>query len=417
MTLGVSTRSPVDSPPCGCNYDDKICLESGMDLKSHQTGRRNEPTEPISRDALELSYEFVPAGSSREDKLCKAFSGVFNVFPVGVDDDFFDLGGDSLLGEQLSIEIEREIGRTFPISQIFEHGTPRRIAALLGAGLPADTVRHQGDDVLFVVHGRGGYMALRPEFHKAITSGLRLHMFELPGIRGDGPRMRSIDDVAAIYVQQVQRMQPEGPVRLASFCAGGLIALAMAAQLEDAGRKLDRIVLVDPRMPKRVNRRHRAEQRLAASKPGLAATLRYFMATGRSPASSFLEPLLRAVEFRWAQHREMRRIERDRQKGVRFAGRYDGLGLKDAPRAALVAAYRFAWPRPFVGKVHILASRDRYKSFSDPAEAWDRFAPNRIAEIVIEHHSDIGSESASLLAKRIDEILSPLAAARPLSDA
>ena len=355
----------------------------------------------ILRESLQLPAQYVAPSTEMESKIASAFSRALRVEPVGVYDEFYDLGGDSLTGEQLSMEIELVTGRPFALSQLFEFSTPRSIANLLTGAAPS---QHE-TGIIFLVHGRGGYTAPRPEFRKAIASGRRLHTFELPGIRGDGPRVRHIADLAATYVQQIQDAQPTGPVRLASFCAGGLIALEMAAQLQDLGRQLDRIVLVDPRLPNRVNRRYRAERQLSSSRPGLLSTLRYFRATGRLPGSPFLEPVFTELEFRWAERVELRRIARDRRNGVSFAKRHDGVGLKDEPRAALIAAYRFAWPRPFDGTVYILASRDRYKTFSDSNKAWDWLAPRRVVEIATEKHSEIGNAAGGTVPKRMDEIL------------
>ncbi len=361
------------------------------------------PDIVISRDSLGLQNVFVPPADDLEQKICQAFGKVLRVDPVGLDDEFYDLGGDSLAGEQLSLEIEGVVGRPFALSQLFEFSTPRKIAELLDPD-ESQKPRSNSGEVLFIVHGRGGYTALLPEFRAALRPGRRVHTFELPGIRGDGSTIRRISDLAAVYVREIELLQPRGPVRLAAFCVGSLIALEMAALLEQRGRPIDRVVLLDPRLPNRVNRRYRAEKALLASGPGVLAALRYFLRVGRLPNSPSAEPLFAGFLFRWASRVELKRIRRDREKGVSFAKRNEGLGLLDKPRADLIASYRFSWPRPFAGQAFILASRERIHTFR-AGTAWDYLTPNRAVEVVTERHGEIGNTSAPVVARRMDELL------------
>lgn len=358
----------------------------------------------ISRESLGLANAFAAPSSDLEKTICEAFAGVLLVDPVGLDDEFYDLGGDSLAGERLSLEIEDTVGRPLTLSQLFEFGTPRKVAQLLAPDEPGAR-QAGGEEILFVVHGRGGYTALLPEFRAALTSGRRAHTFELPGIRGDGGVMLRVSDLAAAYVREIELLQPRGRVRLAAFCSGSLIALEMATLLERRGRPLDRMVLIDPRLPGRVNRRHRAERALRASGGGMLAALLYFVRTGRVPNSPSPDPVLAGLQFRWTSRHEMKRIARDRRKGVGFARRNEGLGLKDKPRADLVASYRFAWPKPFAGQAFILASRERADTFDDVDQAWTVLTPNRVVEVVAERHDEIGTVSTAVAARRMDEIL------------
>ena len=358
----------------------------------------------ILRHSLGLANGFSAPSTDLERAICEAFASVLLVDPVGLDDEFYDLGGDSLAGERLSLEIEGAVGRPLALSQLFEFSTPRKVAQLLAPD-GADIARPAGQDILFIVHGRGGYTVLLPEFRAALTAGRRVHTFELPGIRGEGGIMLRVSDLAAAYVREIELLQPRGPVRLAAFCSGSLIALEMAALLEQRGRPLERLVLLDPRLPGRVNRRHRAERALRASGGGLLAVALYFVRTGRLPGSPSPDPVFAGLQFRRISRHEMKRIARDRRKGVGFARRNEGLGLKDKPRADLVASYRFAWPRPFLGQAFILASRERAGTFDDADQAWTVLTPNRVVEVVAERHEEIGTVSASATARRMDEIL------------
>ena len=74
----------------------------------------------------------------------------------------------------------------------------------------------------------------QPNSARALAEGQKLRMFELPGIRG-GKYYERIEDIAAVYIDQLNQEYPRGPILLESFCAGALIAIEMANQLAETG--------------------------------------------------------------------------------------------------------------------------------------------------------------------------------------
>lgn len=357
--------------------------------------------QKADRSLLSMPAEFVAPISDLEAGVCQIFSDVMRVSPIGMDDDFYDLGGDSLMGEQISMEVLRTTGLEFPISMLFEAGTPRAIAAFLGAGA------QRGDMIqkttIFVVHGRGGYSSPRREFMAAISPNVRVSMFEFPGIRGDRPHPLSVRDTAKAYVDQIMEAQPEGPLHLASFCAGGLIALDMADQLASRGRPLDRIVLIDPSAPRRVVHQDKARRDLAANPGSLTAKATYILRTGRLPGGhAFLSPLLDWADLRVRALFALLTVRGfKRYKGDRHASQ----GLKNGPRAWLIASYRHAAPKPFSGQAIILASNERGNGFLDRNSIWESIVPNRQVVVLAASHHDVLNGSATEVASAMERAL------------
>jgi thioesterase domain-containing protein len=106
-----------------------------------------------------------------------------------------------------------------------------------------------GRPPIFLIHGRVGFTLPKPAFRKVFGEDQEFHVFELPGLRG-GRSYDRIEDIAAVYVEQLVERCPRGPVLLVSFCVGALIALEMAAQLAARGRSITQLVLLDPSLPK-----------------------------------------------------------------------------------------------------------------------------------------------------------------------
>jgi hypothetical protein len=87
----------------------------------------------IARESLNLQTPYeLPAGKL-EELIAGVFVEVFELDRIGAADEFFDVGGDSLLGEVLSERITQRTGQDFQISDLFEHGSPREIAKFLFA--------------------------------------------------------------------------------------------------------------------------------------------------------------------------------------------------------------------------------------------------------------------------------------------
>jgi thioesterase domain-containing protein len=354
-------------------------------------------SEVVARDLMRLPTTYAEPLNALETAICGAFSRVLRVSPIGRDDEFYDLGGDSLAGETLSMEIQAATGQVFPISSLFRHGTPAAIAQLLG-GL----VKPSDDKQYFIVHGRGGFTSLSPNFRSGLAPDRNVTMFELPGIRGDREPIWDIRKLAQVYVGQLMAAQPEGPIHLAAFCAGSFIALEMADILSAVGRPLDRIVLIDPLAPPEVKVRHLAELELAKN-PGALTAGQYFERTGRWRDDPTKDKAAVATKQKELAEHYLQRMKDDK---VPFARKNKELGFADWPRAVLVAMYHTAWPKPFEGETFIIASKERAVDFVAPDSLWRRFAPSlRVALVSDMHREILTGEIGALTAAKLEEAM------------
>jgi acyl carrier protein len=80
---------------------------------------------------LRLPVPYEAPNGDLETLIARIFTEIFGIDRVGANDEFFDVGGDSLLAEVLSMRIAESIGLEFPVSSLLENGSPRLIAALL----------------------------------------------------------------------------------------------------------------------------------------------------------------------------------------------------------------------------------------------------------------------------------------------
>ncbi len=167
---------------------------------------------------------------------------------IGVDDDFFDLGGDSLQATEMLLELEQATRQTLSPSDIRAQLTIRNLAqALVRVAASSQFVSKVKDGKgvpLFLCHGDfdgWGLYALRlVELLKHDGPVFLLHS-NLDKAAG----VTTIEEMARTYIPHLLAAWPQGPFKLAGYCHGGLACWEMAHQLEELGRKVDSVVLID----------------------------------------------------------------------------------------------------------------------------------------------------------------------------
>nr|WP_156003783.1 non-ribosomal peptide synthetase [Streptomonospora sp. PA3] len=194
-----------------------------------------------------------------EAVLCEVFAEVLGAPFAGADDDFFDLGGHSMLLVRLRSRIEAETGAAVRIADLFANPTPAALAAHLASRgtRPGRTVapgasgepgvvalRASGDGPpLFCLHPAGGL--------SLAFVGLRRHLGpEVPILGVDAPPpdtagAPTLAGLAPVYAERIRRACPHGPYRLAGWSFGGTLAQAVAAELADAGHEVELLALLD----------------------------------------------------------------------------------------------------------------------------------------------------------------------------
>jgi amino acid adenylation domain-containing protein len=217
---------------------------------SGKLDRRALPQPP--RDGAEVG-EVLHVGprSELEAQLAAIWCAVLDVERVGVHDDFFDLGGQSILATRLVARVRDTLGVDVPVSALLQATTVEEMARVVGGraqavALPLVALQTFGErPPLYLAHPAGGHVVC----YRGLAVGLAPHQpvyaLQPQGVQDGLAPLTRIEDMAARYVQAIRTFQPEGPYRLGGWSMGGLIAWEMARQMEAAGQAVELLAMLD----------------------------------------------------------------------------------------------------------------------------------------------------------------------------
>ena len=351
-------------------------------------------------------------------QLVEIWEDLLHVKPIGIRDNFFDLGGHSLMAVRMMDRIEHICGKKLPLTTLFDGATIEHIAdailkqSSLEVHSPLVKLNTGGTRrPLFFLHGdilgRGLY-CYNLARHLGADQPLNvLHPREVPP-NTDAP---SIEVMAAEYIQTIRQESPAGPYRLAGFCMGGLLALEIAQQLKAQGETVEMVVLIDFELPRRVpkwisravgragkmlGRDHDTRSRWL--KRALAEYVRFHDLMGMDVRSRF--------------RRLSRAAGRIRKKFGRAISRAPVNAQASPPEQSLDQLWAFRWSildydvRRYDGRVRLIFSSELAKSADEPATAWRNVAADLAHSEVPGDHMACLTTYASVLAETLNKYLS-----------
>jgi amino acid adenylation domain-containing protein len=199
------------------------------------------------------SGEATRPASDRERRIAEVFANVLGVDEVGVEDGFFDRGGDSLSGVVALELIERAIGVAIPPHVLFEKGTVRALASYtqtadLDEARPILLNGQPSAPPLFMLSGIHIYRELARRL-EGRCSAYGVFARREVGAFDPASGVHAVEDLARDYVAIIRRQQPLGPYRLLGYSFAGLVAYEVAQQLRAAGEEVRLLALVDAVLP------------------------------------------------------------------------------------------------------------------------------------------------------------------------
>ncbi len=227
-----------------------IKLEQFPLTHTGKLARNQLPVPKMMRPQLSNPYE--PPSNELEATLVKIWEDEIGIDGIGVSDDFFEVGGDLLIGVLLFIQIERVLGRNLPVSTLLSASTIRRQAEIIRDQDTSQdfstviTIKSQGNHApLFFIPGKAGYPTRIRYLAREIESETPVYALqELSGVSEHKP-LRRIESKATFYINAIKKVVPHGPYILVGESMGGKVAYDMACQLVQMGEEIPILAMLD----------------------------------------------------------------------------------------------------------------------------------------------------------------------------
>ena len=306
--------------------------------------------------------------------LASLWAQVLDVERVGIHDDFFQLGGDSLRSVSLFATIEQVTGKRLPLATLLQAPTVAQLANLLcqegGSTSRSSLVPIQpvgSKPPLFCLPGHSDNLLIFRDLSRYLGREHPVYGLQAQDLDGEQALYTPIENIAAHYIQEILTVQPQGPFFLAGFCFGGLVAFEMAQQLQRQGHEGILPILFEAYLP---------SPRLSSITAFLrfrVESIRLFMFTLANLAQLRPKELIVYLEERVKQ-RIKKRMLRIEHRSYQMFGRVLPPALQKVENNRFLAARAYV-PQVYHGRmIFFLDSETPVKGPHNPALTWGALA-------------------------------------------
>ncbi|MBE7122186.1 amino acid adenylation domain-containing protein [Bacillus cereus] len=203
-------------------------------------------------DAQLVNGDYMPPRDLNELQMVQIWEDMLNTQPIGIYDNFFTIGGNSLKALLLLQGIRERFGVELPLVSLFRKPTVAELCSYLQgetAENEACLIKLQqgdsGNPPLIFIHPQGG--GVLPYIHlvKGLGTQETVYGLQAVGYESDEQPLTSIEEMASLYIEEIKSVMPQGPYRLVGWSLGGTVAYEMVRQLEHLGDKVEFIGLLD----------------------------------------------------------------------------------------------------------------------------------------------------------------------------
>lgn len=369
-----------------------------------------------------LDYSLLPAPNTlngkaqetvvvpRDDldvQLIKIWEKVFGINSIGIKDNFFDLGGHSMLAVQVFAEIEKTFNKKLPLSTLLEAPTIEQLADILnseGFSAPQEWVvpLQKGSDSdrppLFCIYGILLYNSLALHLdRKQPVYGVYLQEevdLLLDGeVKKNLSILTNVEQIASLYLEQIRKIQPVGPYFLLGESFGGLVVFEIAQQLQEQGEKVELLALLDTLAPRKSKKLPLYKQ-ILLHLDNVVNDPTYLIEKVRGKVESAkdkLVPIIRRIYPKFASERQQL-IQKDLRSDVRSE------------------AMKNYVPRSYSGKMVLFRAMDKadFKFHEiDPLHGWGEVATGGldIVDVPGDHIGILQEPNVRILAEKLQTYL------------
>lgn len=322
-------------------------------------------------------HDIILPRNPLELKLCRIWQEVLARSHIGVTDNFFDLGGHSLIAIRLINQISKHFQQHLPLTALFKHPTIAQLAYIL----QNEGIQYQPSNIVtlrsgknrshpfFCIHPIGGHVYAYLPFVQGLENNNFVYGVQALGFNQQETPFTDISAMANYYLQQIETKYITGTYQLIGWSLGGVVALEMARQLTEQGKEVGLVCLLDSYLPQEVNEEDVDFYHEFAKDLGLSISI---------PKSLSIEEKHHMV-FTQAQHQDIIPLDMDSTEFEQLFSVF---------RNNHIALSRYQ-PKPYQGDVVFFSAGLRTQS-RDPMKVWQPWITGQLhVHTVNSTHYDI----------------------------
>lgn len=359
------------------------------------------PTPDSKRPDTGVLYR--PPHTEHEKIIASLWSSLLSIDQVGIDDNFFDLGGNSLIAVKMMVQIERKTGERLPISSLIEAPSIRKLAGTIDRSNYTEKwkclvpIKPTGSKTkLYIVHGGGMNVLSFYNLVEFMDPEQPVFGLQAKGLDGITTPSDTVEDIARDYIKEIIEHNPNGPYALSGYSSGGIVAMEMANQLKAMGRTVSFLGLIDTSTNKNGHEKLIREKRFLSYSLYLATKMMYAVYFLLRFPKSYLRNRYLYLMVVFNLHKD--RKPKDRQMLIEEK-------VANIHNNALDKQYKL---EPYNGHVHIFkATRKLYYTLHNKTNGWEPYLKNAytLIDIPASHLNMFDSPQVMKLAKELQKAI------------
>jgi amino acid adenylation domain-containing protein len=230
--------------------DDYVLMDVIPSTPNGKIDRKALPKPDYSH--INRSEDYVAPRTSNEKLVADIWEELMGLNKISIFDNFFQLGGRSLVAVKIMARLEQETGKRLPLATLFEYSTVEKLATRLEIDAEAITwdslvpIKPKGSKMpLYIVHGAGLNVLLFNALAMNMDDEQPVYGLQAKGLNGVDEPLDVMEEIAANYVDEIMNHDPVGPYAIAGYSLGGLIAYEMAKQMLAMGKNVKMVAMFD----------------------------------------------------------------------------------------------------------------------------------------------------------------------------
>lgn len=202
-----------------------------------------------------ISEQVSSPMTKHQQKIQEIWQRLLGVNNIGLHDDFFELGGDSLIAVNLMIRLEMDTGKRLPLNSLFQNPRLEDFAKLFEGSNESEEqekwscfvpIKPSGSKPpIYLIHAAGSHVSTYYLLAKKLDVEQPVFGLQAKGLNGIDDPITTIEEIAAHYIAEIIKHNPNGPYYIGGHSFGGYVAFEMAKQLKRMNRKVERVIMFD----------------------------------------------------------------------------------------------------------------------------------------------------------------------------